>query len=87
MKLLHPLFLFLSSCALAFGFIHFGSNLATAARYEAEGQTWSAYHEKEAQRQKTLQAYIELEAKRTNVQREMRAMIIAELKKCKRGKC
>lgn len=47
-----------------------------AKQFEAE----KAEHDK-------LTAYIELESKRTTVQHEIRKVVIAEYKKCRKGKC
>lgn len=79
---------FVAGCGLlAFSLYHFGVSLRLAAIAEAEGNTWTAYHVKEAERWKAIQANIELESKRTTVQTEIRRIVIAEWKKCRKGKC
>lgn len=87
MKSLKPLWY--GSCLIVFGLC-----LTQSAFYfwmgkkaEAEGNTWTAHHAKEAERFKAMQSHIELESKRTTVQMEIRRMVIAEYRKCRKGKC
>ncbi len=86
MKLFRTLATLVSSLALAFGLMHFGYSLRVAAKLEAEGVTWAAHHNRIAEQHIAMQKYLELEAKRTTVQREIRSMVIAELQRCKKSK-
>lgn len=47
----------------------------------------SRLYEADRAKQEAITAYTHLEIKRTTVQREIRSMVIAEYRKCKRGKC
>lgn len=47
----------------------------------------SKLYEADKAKHESITAYTNLEAKRTSVQREIRSMVIAEMKKCKKGAC
>ncbi len=76
-------------CCLSFfaGCCALGAGWGYSASITAEGSVWAAYHLKEAEKQRTLQAYIALESKRTNVETELRRLVIAEIRKCRGRKC
>jgi hypothetical protein len=76
-------------CCVVLGFFgqfavkHYVDGQVDIARYGSQ----VAYSAAQTAKQETMQDYIDLEAKRTAVQSEVRKIVIAEWKKCKKGKC
>lgn len=53
------------------------------AQYYAKAAEWNA----STARFEAIKASVELEAKRTTVERTVRDMVLAEMRKCKKGSC
>lgn len=59
----------------------------TAETERAKYYALSKSYDADIAKQESITAYTNLEAKRTTVQLEVREMVIAELRKCRKGKC
>jgi hypothetical protein len=68
---------------LSFGVHNYSHDRVMIARYNVEREIHAVAHA----RYETFKAQIELEARRISVENEIRKVVMAEYRNCKRGKC